>query len=97
MLLSAVAVVHCARIANRLRHAPPRVSSDRQRTAPLGFGDADDLCRRLPELAGVVGVPLGAFVREEHRGGYRSLVRFAFCKRAEVLERAAAQLAGLRA
>ena len=65
--------------------------------APLGFGDADDLCRRLPELAGVVGVPLGAFVREEHRDGYRSLVRFAFCKRIEVLERAAAQLANLRA
>jgi N-succinyldiaminopimelate aminotransferase len=65
--------------------------------APLGFADADDLCRRLPELAGVVGVPLGAFVREEHRDGYRSLVRFAFCKRVEVLERAAAQLAGLRA
>jgi N-succinyldiaminopimelate aminotransferase len=65
--------------------------------APLGFGDADGLCRRLPELAGVVGVPLGAFVREEHRDGYRSLVRFAFCKRTEVLERAAAQLADLRA
>jgi N-succinyldiaminopimelate aminotransferase len=65
--------------------------------APLGFADADDLCRRLPELAGVVGVPLGAFVREEHRDGYSSLVRFAFCKRTEVLERAAAQLAGLRA
>ncbi|MFC0680909.1 pyridoxal phosphate-dependent aminotransferase [Lysobacter korlensis] len=64
--------------------------------APLGFTDADDLCRRLPELAGVVGVPLGAFVREEHREGYRSLVRFAFCKRIDVLERAAAQLAGLR-
>jgi N-succinyldiaminopimelate aminotransferase len=65
--------------------------------APLGFPDADELCRRLPELAGVVGVPLGAFVREDHRDGYRSLVRFAFCKRTEVLERAAAQLAHLRA
>jgi N-succinyldiaminopimelate aminotransferase len=65
--------------------------------APLGFTDADDLCRRLPALAGVVGVPLGAFVREEHRAGYRSLVRFAFCKRIDVLERAAAQLAGLHA
>jgi N-succinyldiaminopimelate aminotransferase len=64
--------------------------------APLDFADADELCRRLPELAGVVGVPLAAFVREEHRDGYRSLVRFAFCKRVEVLERAAAQLAELR-
>ena len=64
--------------------------------APLGFDDAVDFCRRLPELAGVVGVPLTAFVRPERHDSYRSLVRFAFCKRAEVLERAAAQLADLR-
>jgi N-succinyldiaminopimelate aminotransferase len=64
--------------------------------APLGFDDAVEFCRRLPELAGVVGIPLTAFVRPEHHSGYRSLVRFAFCKRTEVLERAAAQLADLR-
>jgi N-succinyldiaminopimelate aminotransferase len=64
--------------------------------APLGFDDAVDFCRRLPELAGVVGVPLTAFVRPERHDAYRSLVRFAFCKRTEVLERAAAQLADLR-
>ncbi len=64
--------------------------------APLGFDDAEVLCRRLPQLAGVVGIPLTAFVRPERRAGYRSLVRFAFCKRTEVLERASAQLAGLR-
>lgn len=63
---------------------------------PLGFDDAVELCRRLPELAGVVGIPLTAFVRPERHEGYRSLVRFAFCKRVEVLERAAAQLADLR-
>ncbi|MDP9027138.1 MAG: aminotransferase class I/II-fold pyridoxal phosphate-dependent enzyme [Actinomycetota bacterium] len=64
--------------------------------APFGFDDAVDLCRRLPELAGVVGIPLTAFVRPERHAGYRSLVRFAFCKRTEVLERASAQLADLR-
>lgn len=63
--------------------------------AGLGFDDGADLCRRLPELAGVVAVPITAFVHEEHRAGYRSLVRFAFCKRLDVLERASARLAGL--
>jgi N-succinyldiaminopimelate aminotransferase len=64
--------------------------------APLGFSDADNACRRLPELAGVVGIPVTAFVRSERRDEYSSLIRFAFCKRTEVLERAAAQLAELR-
>ncbi|MHB1288964.1 aminotransferase class I/II-fold pyridoxal phosphate-dependent enzyme [Georgenia sp.] len=31
--------------------------------AGLGFADGADLCRRLPELAGVVGVPVTAFCR----------------------------------
>jgi N-succinyldiaminopimelate aminotransferase len=64
--------------------------------APLGFDDAVEFCRRLPELAGVVAIPLTAFVRPERHAAYRSLVRFAFCKRTEVLERAAVQLADLR-
>jgi N-succinyldiaminopimelate aminotransferase len=61
--------------------------------APLGYEDAATLCRELPTLAGVVGVPISAFVHEEHAHSYASLVRFAFCKKTEVLERAAAQLA----
>jgi N-succinyldiaminopimelate aminotransferase len=61
----------------------------------LGFEDATEFCRRLPELTGVVAVPLGAFVAENHLSEYASLVRFAFCKKVEVLERAAAQLARL--
>lgn len=64
--------------------------------APLGFDDAADLCRRLPELAGVVGIPLTAFVQPERHDTVRSLVRFAFCKRREVLETAAHQLAMLQ-
>ena len=63
--------------------------------APLGFADAADLCRRLPEFAGVVAVPISAFVSDEHRIDYASLVRFAFCKKVDVLERASAQLAAL--
>ena len=64
--------------------------------APLGFEDGLDLCRRLPDLAGVVAVPISAFCHPELAGEYRSLVRFAFCKRLDVLERASAQLAALR-
>jgi N-succinyldiaminopimelate aminotransferase len=64
--------------------------------APLGFTDAADLCRRLPELAGVVAIPISAFCHEPAAHELSSLMRFAFCKRIDVLERAAAQLAGLR-
>ncbi|MCC6270223.1 MAG: aminotransferase class I/II-fold pyridoxal phosphate-dependent enzyme [Microbacteriaceae bacterium] len=64
--------------------------------APLGFADADEACRRLPDLAGVVGIPVTAFVLPEHRADYASLIRFAFCKKTDVLERASAQLAELR-
>jgi N-succinyldiaminopimelate aminotransferase len=63
--------------------------------APLGVVDAADFCRRLPDLVGVVGIPLTAFVHEEHHGEYSSLVRFAFCKKVEILSRASAQLSRL--
>ncbi|MGX5681462.1 aminotransferase class I/II-fold pyridoxal phosphate-dependent enzyme [Schumannella luteola] len=63
--------------------------------APLGAVDAAAFCRALPELAGVAAVPVTAFVREQNRADYAALVRFAFCKREDVLERAVAQLVGL--
>ncbi len=63
--------------------------------APLGFSDAAAFCRQLPDLAGVVGIPISAFVSDASKAEYASLVRFAFCKRVEVLERASAQLAEL--
>lgn len=62
---------------------------------PLGYPDAAEFCRALPALAGVVAVPLNAFVSRSHRSEYRSLVRFAFCKRVTVLQQAARQLAQL--
>ncbi|MCU1549527.1 MAG: aminotransferase class I/II-fold pyridoxal phosphate-dependent enzyme [Glaciihabitans sp.] len=64
--------------------------------APLGFANAAEFCRRLPGLAGVVGVPVTAFVRPERAAGYASLVRFAYCKKMDLLERASAQLEILR-
>lgn len=65
--------------------------------APLGYDDAATLCRELPALAGVVGVPVTAFVHPDRKDAYRSLVRFAFCKRREVLEEASSRLARLGA
>lgn len=63
--------------------------------APLGFDDGAELCRQLPALAGVVAVPITAFVHEERRAQYSSLLRFAYCKKFELLERAASQLSRL--
>jgi N-succinyldiaminopimelate aminotransferase len=64
--------------------------------APLGATDADAFCRELPARAGVVGIPLTAFVSPAHRDRYATLVRFAACKRVEVLADAAERLAGMR-
>ncbi len=60
---------------------------------PLGFDDGMDLCRKLPELCGVVAVPSVVFYDNEDEG--RHLVRFAFCKRPEVLDEAVERLAKL--
>ncbi|WP_106814291.1 aminotransferase class I/II-fold pyridoxal phosphate-dependent enzyme [Microbacterium timonense] len=61
--------------------------------AALGATDAAEFCRALPERAGVVAIPLTAFTTPAHRDDYRSLVRFAACKRVDVLEEAASRLA----
>ena len=58
--------------------------------APLGAGDARAWCRALPERAGVVAIPTSAFYDDAQAG--RSLVRFAFCKRAAVVEEAVRRL-----
>ena len=60
--------------------------------APLGATDAAEFCRSLPERAGVVAIPLTAFVAPAHRAQYATLVRFAACKRVSVLEEAASRL-----
>lgn len=61
---------------------------------PLGAVDAAAFCRDLATTAGVVGIPVSAFTARP--GGYAGLVRFAFCKRPEVLRDAAARLGALR-
>jgi N-succinyldiaminopimelate aminotransferase len=63
--------------------------------APLGFGDGAAFCWRLPELVGVAAVPVSVFCADPELG--RTLVRFAFCKRDEVLTAAVERLAELRA
>src|SRR4051794_12408042 len=66
--------------------------------APLGSADGAELCRELPALAGVVGVPVSAFT---HAGSdvdraLRSWVRFTFVKRDDVLTEAVGRLRALR-
>ncbi len=64
-------------------------------TASIGFDDALDLARRLPELVGVAAIPVSVFCHDEGAKRTRSLLRFAFCKREDVLHEAAVRLAGL--
>ncbi|GHH64364.1 aminotransferase [Streptosporangium violaceochromogenes] len=60
---------------------------------PLGFTDGLALARDLPSLAGVVAVPSQVFYTRPERG--RHFVRFAFCKRDEVIDEAVSRLARL--
>jgi N-succinyldiaminopimelate aminotransferase len=62
--------------------------------APLGATDALEFARELPGLAGVVGVPVSVF--HDDPDAARTLIRFAFCKRDEVLVEASRRLAALR-
>ncbi len=62
----------------------------------LGGMDAAAFCRALPERAGVVAIPVSAFVTPARREAYAGLVRFAACKRVEVLQEAASRLAAMR-
>ena len=61
--------------------------------APLGVADASEWCRALPARAGIVAIPTSAFYDDPEAG--RTLVRFAFCKRAPVIEEAVARLSAL--
>ena len=61
---------------------------------PLGYDDGVSFCRDLPHRCGVVAVPNVVFYDDKAAGA--SLVRFAFCKRDEVLDEAATRLATLR-
>ncbi len=60
---------------------------------PLGADDGVEFCLSLPERCGVVAVPSVVFYDNEEAG--RHLIRFAFCKRPEVLTEAAERLASM--
>ncbi|WP_329566188.1 pyridoxal phosphate-dependent aminotransferase [Kitasatospora sp. NBC_01266] len=57
---------------------------------PLGEKDGLEFCRSLPERCGVVAIPNVVFYDDTDAG--RSLVRFTFCKRDDVLAEAVARL-----
>jgi N-succinyldiaminopimelate aminotransferase len=57
---------------------------------PLGGTDGMAFCRTLPERCGVVAVPTEVFYDNAAAGQH--LVRFAFCKRPEVIEEAVRRL-----
>jgi N-succinyldiaminopimelate aminotransferase len=59
--------------------------------APLGFAGVDvAFCRHITEQAGVTAIPVSAFYEGEAPSHF---VRFAFCKRPELLDEAVARLA----
>jgi N-succinyldiaminopimelate aminotransferase len=60
---------------------------------PLGATDGLEFCRSLPARCGVVAVPSSVFYEDPTRGEH--LVRFAFCKREDVLAEAVGRLAAL--
>ena len=57
--------------------------------------DGLEFCRRLPHRAGVVAIPMQVFYDDDEAGRFG--VRFAFCKRAEVLAQAVDRLCGMGA
>jgi N-succinyldiaminopimelate aminotransferase len=67
------------------------VTVDISRLAP--DEDGVEFCRALPRRCGVVAVPSQVFYDDREAG--RQLVRFAFCKRPEVLDEAVRRLATL--
>ena len=60
----------------------------------LGEKDGMEFCRALPRRAGVVAIPSSVFYDDQEAG--RTQVRFAFCKKEEVLREALVRLAGMR-
>ena len=57
---------------------------------PLGFSDGLELARALPAKAGVVAIPTQVF--SDHAAAGAHFVRFAFCKKDEVIDEAVERL-----
>jgi N-succinyldiaminopimelate aminotransferase len=62
--------------------------------APLGERDGMEFCLGLPDRAGVVAIPSAVFY-DDHPDEGRTMVRFAFCKRPELLKEALSRLSVL--
>jgi len=62
-------------------------------TTPLGCTDATELAWRMPELVGVAAIPVQVFCDDP--AAAPTLLRFAFCKRDDVLHAAVERLAAL--
>jgi N-succinyldiaminopimelate aminotransferase len=62
--------------------------------SPLGERDAMEFCLGLPDRAGVVAIPSAVFY-DDHPDEGRTMVRFAFCKRHELLKEALSRLSVL--
>src|SRR6478609_8364882 len=60
---------------------------------PLGYADGVDFCRDLPRRCGVVAIPHQVFYDDLEAG--RPYVRWAFCKRDDVLDEALVRLGRL--
>lgn len=60
---------------------------------PLGESDGMEFCRQLPHRAGVVAIPQQVFHADPETG--KPFVRFAFCKKDEVIDEAVDRLARL--
>ncbi len=58
--------------------------------SPLGSTDGFAFCRTLPQRCGVVAIPNAVFYDDTNRG--TAFVRFAFCKRTDVLHDAISRL-----
>ncbi len=63
---------------------------------PLGFEDDAQFCRWLTSEVGVAAIPPSFFYSEAHKPLGQTWARFAFCKRQETLEAAAARLKKVR-
>jgi N-succinyldiaminopimelate aminotransferase len=59
---------------------------------PAGGTDGVEFCRELPARSGVVAVPTQVFY--DHQEAGRHLIRFAFCKRLDVIDEAVRRLKG---
>ncbi|MFJ2144880.1 aminotransferase class I/II-fold pyridoxal phosphate-dependent enzyme [Glutamicibacter sp. NPDC055491] len=56
------------------------------------LNDAAEVARMMPEHLGVAAIPMSAFVHPENRNDYQGLLRFAFCKKPDVISDAVQRL-----